>query len=127
MRVLIDTHTFLWFINDNSDLSSSAKDILESDSDVLLSIASIWEIAIKLSIGKLSLPAKFSEFIPEQIQINQIDILPIEVIHLEAVSSLPLYHRDPFDRLLIAQGISEQVSIISADKVFDLYPVQRLW
>lgn len=127
MAILIDTHTFLWFINDGSNLSSSARNLVESEPYVFLSIASLWEISIKLSIGKLSLPKQFSQFITEQLSLNQITVLPIKVIHLEAVSSLPLHHRDPFDRLLIAQAIVEQISIVSADRMFDHYDVKRLW
>lgn len=127
MAILIDTHTFLWFINDGSNLSSSARNLVESEPYVFLSIASLWEISIKLSIGKLSLPKQFNQFITEQLSLNQITVLPIKVIHLEAVSSLPLHHRDPFDRLLIAQAIVEQISIVSADRMFDHYDVKRLW
>lgn len=127
MAILIDTHTFLWFINDDSNLSNSARNLVESEPCVFLSIASLWEMSIKLSTGKLSLPKQFRLFITEQLSRNQITILPIQVIHLEAVSSLPLHHRDPFDRLLIAQAIVEQISIVSADKMFDQYDVKRLW
>jgi len=127
MRFLIDTHTFLWFINDSSSLSSSARDILEIDNDVVLSVANIWEIAIKFSLGKLALPKSFSEFIPEQINLNQIDILQIEIEHLDTVSSLPFHHRYPFDRLIIAQAMNEKIAIVSADKMFDFYNIKRIW
>ncbi|NBD17323.1 MAG: PIN domain-containing protein [Cyanobacteria bacterium] len=127
MNVLIDTHTFLWFINDSPNLSSTAKDLLESDNEVCLSLASIWEIAIKVSLGKLALPTTVGEFIPEQLELNQINILPIQVSHLDTVASLPFHHRDPFDRLIIAQAICEQISVVSVDQVFDLYEIKRLW
>ncbi len=127
MKFIIDTHTFLWFINDSPQLSINAKSLLESDNDLLLSIVSLWEIAIKISIGKLTIPHTYEEFIPQQVKINDIEILPISVAHLATVTMLPLHHRDPFDRLLIAQTITEKVSIISADKVFDSYSTTRIW
>ena len=120
-------HTFLWFIDDNQRLSSNAKSLLESDNELLLSTASLWEIAIKLSIGKLSLPQPFEPFVRQQLSINAIGILQIETGHLDVVSTLPFHHRDPFDRLLVAQAIVEQVPIVSADGEFDGYSIGRLW
>lgn len=127
MRLLLDTHTFLWFIDDNPRLSSTAKSLLESDEDLLLSTASLWEIAIKLSIGKLSLPQPFEPFIRQQLSVNTIDILQIETAHLGIVSTLPFHHRDPFDRLLAAQAVVEQLPIVSADVGFDAYSIERRW
>ncbi len=127
MKFIIDIHTFLWFINDSPQLSTNAKSLLESDNDLLLSIVSLWEIAIKVSIGKLTIPHTYEEFIPQQVTINDIEILPISTAHLVTVTMLPLHHSDPFDRLLIAQTITEKVSIISADKVFDSYSTTRIW
>jgi PIN domain nuclease of toxin-antitoxin system len=127
MKVLLDTHAFLWFVNDDPQLSLAAKTLMESEVDLLLSVASLWEIAVKVSIGKLDLPKSFDSFIPEQLQINEIEVLPIELRHLSMVASLPLYHRDPFDRLLISQSMVEELSIISTDKVFDRYGVNRSW
>jgi len=127
MRLLLDTHTFLWFIDDNPRLSSNAKSLLESDNDLLLSTASLWEIAIKLSIGKLSLPQPFEPFVREQLSINAIDIQQIETAHLHVVSTLAFHHRDPFDRLLVAQAMVERLPIVSADVEFDGYSIERLW
>jgi PIN domain nuclease of toxin-antitoxin system len=127
MKILLDTHTFLWFINDSSDLSSNAADLLESDVDLLLSIASLWEIAIKVNLKKLTLPDDYEWFIPEQIKLNSIEVLPVSLEHLTIVVKLPLHHRDPFDRLLIAQAIAEDVQVISADTKFDNYGVNRKW
>ncbi len=104
MRLLLDTHTFLWFISDDPSLSSNAKSLLESDNDLFLSTASLWEIAIKFSLGKLSLPNKFEIFVSEQLRANAIDILQIDLKHLAVISNLPFHHKDPFDRLLIAQA-----------------------
>jgi PIN domain nuclease of toxin-antitoxin system len=127
MRFLIDTHIFLWMIADSPQLSSETKETIESEADLLISIASLWEIAIKNNIGKLSLAEPFETFIPQQLIHNQIEILPIALPHLNLLITLPLHHRDPFDRLLICQVLAEQVPILSADKTFDLYPVERRW
>jgi PIN domain nuclease of toxin-antitoxin system len=127
MKLLLDTHTFLWFTNESPQLSIDAKNLLESDVDLLLSIASLWEIAIKVSIGKLTLPDEYDNFIPQQVSLNDIEILAISMTHLAIVTNLPFHHRDPFDRLLIAQAIVEKVSIISADTVLDSYGIHRIW
>ena len=127
MKLLLDTHTFLWFIDDNPRLSQRAKALLESDADLLLSVGSLWEISIKVSIGKLSLAQPFDTFVPQQLADNDIEILPISLAHLGVVSTLPFHHRDPFDRLLVAQAMTEQVPIVSADTAFDAYSVKRLW
>src|SRR5437762_448715 len=115
MRLLLDTHTFLWFIDDHPRLSSNAKSLLESDNDLLLSTASLWEIAIKFSLGKLALPQPFEPFVRQQLSSNAIDILEIDTAHLGIVSTLPFHHRDPFDRLLVAQAMAEQLPIVSTD------------
>jgi PIN domain nuclease of toxin-antitoxin system len=127
MTLLLDTHTFLWFIEDNLRLSVSAKALLESDADLLLSVSCLWEISIKVSIGKLTLAQPFHVFFPQQLVDNDIEILPISLAHLEVISTLPFHHRDPFDRLLIAQAITEQLPIVSIDAALDAYPVTRLW
>ncbi|MBI1745770.1 MAG: type II toxin-antitoxin system VapC family toxin [Acidobacteria bacterium] len=127
MKFLLDTHTFLWFVNDDPQLSVDAKNLLESDVDLLLSLASLWEIAIKVSIGKLALPDSYDKFIPQQVALNDVQILPIGLAHLGSVATLPFHHRDPFDRLLIAQAMVEKVSIVSADAVFDRYGIGREW
>ncbi len=127
MKILLDTHIFLWFINNDPQLSPTAKTLLESDVDLVLSAASLWEISIKVSIGKMTLPKPFEIFIPEQIQQNQIEILPIEINHLTHVSTLPFHHKDPFDRLLISQSFAEGIPIVSVDTMFDQYNVNRRW
>ena len=108
-------------------MSATIKTLIESDTDVLLSVVSLWEIAVKVSIGKMTLPDLFEQFIPEQLMINDIEILPIALPHLTLISSLPFHHRDPFDRLLIAQSIVEDLPIASIDKAFDAYGVNRIW
>ena len=127
MKIILDTHTFLWFVNDSPELSNSAAELIESDVDLWISIASLWEISIKVNLNKLDLPNDFDRFIPHQIAINGIEILPINLQHLIVLTKLPLHHRDPFDRILIAQAIAEDVPIISIDKKFDLYGVNRQW
>jgi PIN domain nuclease of toxin-antitoxin system len=127
MKFLLDTHTFPWFIDDNPRLSARAKSLLESDADLLLSVVSLWELAIKVSIGKLTLAQSYDTFVPQQLADNEIEILPISLVHLGVVSSLPFHHRDPFDRLLISQAIIEQLPIVSIDAAFDTYSVKRLW
>ncbi|CAN5585976.1 type II toxin-antitoxin system VapC family toxin [soil metagenome] len=126
-RVLIDTNAFLHFINNDSALGKRARIVFESEVDLLISSASIWEIAIKFSIGKLSLPDTFANFIPSQIRQNDIEILPPAMSHLVKVSTLPSHHKDPFDRLIIAQSIVENLPIASSDSVFDAYGIQRIW
>jgi PIN domain nuclease of toxin-antitoxin system len=88
---------------------------------------SLWEIAIKVNLQQLALPDAYEIFILHQIQVNRIEILPIQISHLAVAAKLPLHHRDPFDRLLIAQSIAEQISIVSIDQTFDSYAVDRLW
>ena len=127
MKLLLDTHTFLWFIEDSPRLSAKAKNLLESDIELLLSVGSVWEMAIKFSIGKLNLAQPFEVFIPDQLAKNAIKLQPLTVQHLVLVSALPLHHRDPFDRLLIAQALVEQLPIVSIDNQLDPYGIKRVW
>ena len=126
-RILLDTNAFLYFINNDSALTETAKNIIESEADLLISIASLWEIAIKFSIGKLTLPDPFEKFIPAQLRHNDIEILPVNLRHLDRVSSLPFHHKDPFDRVIIAQSAVENLPIVSSDTAFDLYKIERIW
>src|SRR4051812_37682169 len=128
MRLLLDTHAFLWFIMGSPNLSATARALIEDETNErFLSAASLWEMAIKLSTGKLTLSAPFDVLIPRQLSLNGIGLLSIEVTHAAVVSSLPFHHRDPFDRLLVAQAIVENMPIVSVDKAFDIYAVTRLW
>lgn len=128
MRLLLDTHAFLWFVLNDSRLSSIARSaIANPDNTVLFSPASYWEIAIKISVGKYSIPGGFAEFIQQQIDGNDFTIQPVLVSHAAQVASLPFHHRDPFDRLLIAQSIVENVPLVSADGTFDEYSIDRIW
>jgi PIN domain nuclease of toxin-antitoxin system len=128
MKLLLDTHTLLWFIAGSGSLSASARSLIEDASnEKFVSIASIWETAIKVSIGKMSLSAPFDVLFPRQLQINGFDLLPVKVEHTSVVTTLPFHHRDPFDRLLIAQAIKERMTLVSVDEVFDNYGITRLW
>lgn len=128
MKFLLDTHSFLWYINGHPNLSLAARDIIEdASSQPFLSVASLWEIAIKISLGKLSLAQPFEVIILEQMNLNGIQLLSIELPHLAIVAKLPFHHRDPFDRLIIAQAIVEGIPIVGADHTFDSYSINRLW
>ncbi len=124
---LLDTHTFIWFVFDAPQLNITAKNRIETEDSVLLSIASVWETAIKVSTGKLILPMPVEDFVVEHVERNSIRLLPIGMAHLALVSMLPFHHRDPFDRLIIAQSLTENMAVVSADKAFDAYGVTRLW
>ncbi len=128
MRVLIDTHVFLWFIAGDDRLSQRVRQMIERpDNEILLSIASVWEIAVKTSIGKLTMSKPFDELIPEQVVDNEIELLAIHLDDLKLVATLPLHHRDPFDRLIISQAITQGIPLASDDANFDQYNVVRLW
>ncbi|MEK7442632.1 MAG: type II toxin-antitoxin system VapC family toxin [Chloroflexota bacterium] len=127
MRALLDTHSFLWFIAGDEKLSEHAKLLIEDEeTELLMSIASVWEMAIKTSLGKLTLAQPFDE-LPTHIEQNKIKILPIKVEHTILVAKLPFHHRDPFDRLIIAQALVEHLPIIGIDAMFDAYGIKRLW
>lgn len=128
MKFLLDTHTFLWFIAGDEKLSDTARNIiLDDDHHRFLSIASIWEIAIKVSLGKLVLTEPFNQLISSQIGKNQLQVLNISIKHTIAIANLPFYHRDPFDRMLVAQSIVECMPIVSIDAKLDEYNVLRIW
>ena len=128
MNILLDTHAFLWFVDDNPRLSQPARVLIESDeSQPFLSAASLWEIAIKISLGKLSLNQEYETFIPHHLAWNGIGLLNISLEHTAAVTTLPFHHRDPFDRLLVVQSKIESMTFVSADPAFDAYGVKRVW
>lgn len=128
MRLLLDTHALLWFFLGNSSLSDIARDLIEdSQNQKLISVASVWEMAIKQSKNKLTLENRAADYINDKIELDGFDLLPIHLSHLRLISTLPFHHRDPFDRLLIAQAIQESIPILSKDIAFDAYPVKRIW
>jgi PIN domain nuclease of toxin-antitoxin system len=127
-RALLDTHSFIWFIGGSERLSARARALIEErENTMLVSVASLWEIAIKQGIGKLALDRPFAELIPEQLERQQIGVLGIDLHHLAELVLLPRHHRDPFDRLIAAQAIVERLPVISVDPALDAYGVQRLW
>jgi PIN domain nuclease of toxin-antitoxin system len=128
VRLLLDTHAFLWFVLGDPQLSARARALIEDrNNEKLISPASYWELAIKISTGKYLLHEPYQDFMRRAIADNGFVILPIEPRHTAVVATLPFHHRDPFDRLLIAQAIVEQIPILSNDPVLDAYPVTRLW
>jgi PIN domain nuclease of toxin-antitoxin system len=128
VRLLLDTQAFLWFVMNEPQLSGTARTlIMDATNDILISPASYWEIAIKVSIRKFELNAPYELFMQRGIDGNNFTILSIEPKHTAVLITLPFHHRDPFDRLLIAQAMVESVPILSNDTVFDAYPVTRLW
>jgi PIN domain nuclease of toxin-antitoxin system len=128
MRVLLDTHALIWFVLDSPQISVRVKRLIEDENnDKLLSIASVWEMAIKQNIGKLSFGLPFKDFLQQQLNLNSIDLLNINLNHINVISTLPQHHRDPFDRLIIAQAMVEEIPILSADTAFDAYSIHRLW
>ena len=128
MNILLDTHTFLWFVNDDPRLSMPARVLIETEeSQPFLSVVSLWEIAIKISLGKLNLKQPYEIFIPQQLALNGIGILNITLEHTAAITTLPFHHRDPFDRLLVVQSKIEKMNLVSIDSAFDAYQVERIW
>ncbi len=128
MRYLLDTHTLLWFISEDQKLSDKARRlILDSNSEIFLSIASLWEMAIKVNIGKLVLDKPFNQLFPDELDSRGIEILDITIDSLVQLTALPPHHRDPFDRLIIAQALVENLLIISVDRNFDTYGIVREW
>ena len=129
MKILLDTCSFLWFVNGElNKISKAAEEIfLDEKSEIFLSIVSCWEISIKWSINKLELRYPPDTFLKIQIQKNQLSLLSIELEHTIQVANLPFHHRDPFDRLLVSQAIIENIPLMSADKTLSQYEIERIW
>ncbi len=128
MTLLIDTHTFLWFNQGNPALSAPAKALLEDPAnEKLVSLAACWEIAIKAGIGKLNLGEPTATYIPSALARAKFDILSITLDHVVAVERLPRHHGDPFDRMIVAQALVQNIPVVSADAALDPYGVARLW
>jgi PIN domain nuclease of toxin-antitoxin system len=126
MKQLLDTHSFIWFVTGNPRITPEVRAQIENNEN-FLSIASIWEIAIKSNLGKLNLGITIDKLVEQQVIANGIELLDITTSHLAIVAILPLHHRDPFDRLLIAQAMVEGLPIVGMDEMFDAYPIQRVW
>lgn len=128
MRLLLDTHTFLWFIEGSPNLSRLARTLIEDQGNQrFLSVASLWEVSIKVSISKLTLGMSFTELVEREVYGNAIDLLAIQPKHLEELSKLPFHHKDPFDRLIIAQSLAECMPVVSKDNSFNDYPIILYW
>lgn len=128
MKILIDTQALLWILSEDKRLSEDAKnEYLNRENTIFLSMASIWEMSIKISLNKLKLRNSVEKIVEEHVVGNDIKLLRIESSHIYPLQKLPFYHRDPFDRLIICQAMYEKMPIISSDKNFDLYSVKRIW
>lgn len=128
MRLLLDTHVFIWFVLSPGQLSSAALAAIQSaENTIYLSLVSAWEMSIKSGLGKLSLAQPIEPFVRGQARRNRFEILPITLTHIATVETLPLHHRDPFDRLLIAQSMTEGLPLITADHSIASYPIEQIW
>ena len=128
MNLLLDTHSFLWFVANDPRLSHDARSAIESPANCKwLSVASCWEISIKVGLGKLQISDPVDVFLPREIAFNRFSLLAIDLRHVLFVATMPSHHRDPFDRLLIAQAQMESLQVVGCDESFDTYGVSRLW
>ena len=126
MNVLVDTQSFIWFFENSSRLPVPIRLFMERSDNLVVSMASFWEITIKTSLGKLVIPEDITGVMDKAL-LNGFKILPIEREHLITLSALKLIHRDPFDRIIIAQAIAENMSLVSSDNIFQQYPVNCVW
>jgi PIN domain nuclease of toxin-antitoxin system len=128
VNLLLDAHAFLWFLDNDAQLSVTAKRLIEDPANrKYVSMASCWEIAIKVGLRKLDLGEPATTFLPRELAANHFDVLGIELRHATFVETLPQHHRDPFDRLLIAQSLIEAIPVVGVDVAFDKYGVRRIW
>jgi PIN domain nuclease of toxin-antitoxin system len=128
MKLLLDTHVLIWLVEGSDNLSQAARQAIENDDNSLyLSIASLWEMTIKMTLGKLQLGMSIDRIVESYILPSGMEIILIQLNHLVVLRDLPLHHRDPFDRLLISQARSEELILVSGDRIFGDYPVQLLW
>lgn len=127
MRLLLDTHVFIWWADEQESLSATALSALKDEAnELVLSVASVWEMQIKVQLGKLKLSRPLRELVESQVETNDLKILRVELAHVLVLDTLPFHHKDPFDRMLIAQGIQEDVTLVSADPEFPAYSVKLL-
>jgi PIN domain nuclease of toxin-antitoxin system len=127
MKAILDTHAFLWALAGDARMSRHARDIFAGPADLSLSIASFWEIIIKVQSRKLNLPRPAGPYVLSKLAENRIECLPITIDHLLALEGLPMHHRDPFDRILIAQSLEENLPVVTSDPWFSQYPVEVIW
>jgi PIN domain nuclease of toxin-antitoxin system len=126
MKILIDTHVLLWGLQDEAKLSRRVRTLLPA-ADVWISIASLWEIVAKVQSGKLIMPTPVGDYLATKLTANGVSVLPLTFDHVRNLEGLPLHHRDPFDRIIIAQGLSESLPVVTADPQFEKYAVEILW
>lgn len=127
MRLLLDTHVFIWWADQQENLSATVLSALKDEAnEIILSVASVWEMQVKVQLGKLKLGKPLRELVASQVATNDLKILTIELPHVLVLDTLPFHHKDPFDRLLIAQSIQEDVTLVSADPQFAAYPAKLL-
>ena len=128
MRLLLDTHTLLWWVEDDPQLSPAARDSIgDENNECLVSLVSAWEMAIKTSLGKLRLTGPVLDYFQQHLPGNNFRRLDITLEHVTRVQNLPLHHRDPFDRLLLAQAQQERLALVSADAMVLRYGIERIW
>jgi PIN domain nuclease of toxin-antitoxin system len=127
MKAILDTHAFLWALSGDARMSRHARDVFAGSADLFFSMASIWEILIKVQSGKLNFPRPAGPYVLSKLAENRIECLPITIDHLLALERLPMRHRDPFDRMLIAQSLQENLPVITSDPLFARYSVQIIW
>jgi PIN domain nuclease of toxin-antitoxin system len=126
MKVLIDTHVLLWGLQDESKLSRRVRTLLPV-AEVWISVATLWEIIAKVQAGKLVLPSPVGDYLATKLTANGVSVLPLTFDHVRRLEELPVHHRDPFDRILIAQSLNESLPLVSADPQFEKYPVELIW
>jgi PIN domain nuclease of toxin-antitoxin system len=128
VRVLLDTHAFLWWISDDRRLSNKSREIIgDGRNELFFSVASGWEISIKSGLGRLDVPEDLESFTADQLSRNAIQVLPIYLSHALHTRGLPDHHRDPFDRIIVSQAILEETPLLSADPQISRYPVEVIW
>lgn len=128
MKLLLDTHAFLWWVSDDARLSRRALGAIADDrNEVLFSTVSAWELMIKSSLGRVEFGEPAEDFIPRELGNSAFDVLPVYLRHVLAMPSLPEIHRDPFDRLLVAQAVAEGAALVSADRKMHKYPAEIVW
>lgn len=126
-KFLTDTHVLIWLAEEPGKISNLVEPLLNSDNELLLSYVSIWEMAIKIKTGKLKLAMNLEDFVTKAVEKHSLHFLPVSLEHIYQTDKLELLHKDPFDRLLIAQSIVERISVISSDTAFDAYGIHRIW
>jgi PIN domain nuclease of toxin-antitoxin system len=126
MKVLIDTHVLLWGLQDEAKLSSRVRKLLPA-AEVWISVASIWEIITKVQVGKLDLPGPVGDYLSSKLKANGVSVLPLTFDHVRRLEKIPLHHRDPFDRILIAQSMAESIPLVTSDPELKKYSVEIIW